>query len=915
MTPFRRAFSLKVGAHVARELDDELAFHLDMRTRRLIETGMAPEAARREALRQFGDLDAVRDDCLTMDQERERAMRRANVLDELRQDLAYAVRVLRRNIGFAATVVLTLALGIGANTAIFTLVNAVLLRPIDVAAPERLVAIGNPRLVSALSVSSDPDAELISYPLYRELLARNELTSGLLASGRTGRLDARIDATAVGDAEHPRGRFVSGNYFAVLGIGAHRGRTLRDDDDRTVGESPVATISHAYWLRRFDGDPSIVGRAITVNGTRLTVVGVAAPGFDGEIVGGTTEIWIPTSMQPVLMPNQQALAEWNTGWLLLLGRLRPGVSQEAARAGFTTLINQVLDEKFPRTAGADTPPREVTVGPGDKGFSRVRSTYRVPLLTLMAGAALLLLIICANIANLLLARAVGRRREISVRLAIGAGRARLVRQLLTESALLAVLSGGAALLVAWWGSRLLLSLAADGAPSIPLNTGIDLPVLGFTLALSMGAVALFGLVPALRSSRVDLASSMRANSPAVAGGLGVRGQRAPLGRMLIAAQVALSLVLLMGAGLLVRSVHTMLNADQGLDRDRLLIVEVDAQGAGYKGERLLGLARDIEERLSRLPGVTAIAHSENGIFSGTESANTIQVPGFVARTHHDTISYYDRVGPGYVGAIGARLLRGRDFTPRDDGNAALAILVNQTMEQFYFPGGTALGKRIILADSMSAEVVGVVADVVDHDLTADPVRRFYVPYGHAVLDPPGSLVFMVRTTVDPTTLIEPARQSLKSAYSELPIYSIDPLSVLMRQSVREQRLLARLATGFGGLALLLAAIGLYGVMTYAIARRTGEIGLRVALGAQRSDVIGMVLRDALMLVLLGVVAGVPLALAATRLLESQLHNIDPADPLVIGVCLLVMSGSAAIAALVPALRAARVAPLVALRQE
>jgi predicted permease len=765
-----------------------------------------------------------------------------------------------------------------------------------------------------MSTSTNPDGSLISYPLYKELVARNRLVSGLLASGRTARLDARIDA-GTGEPEHPRGRFVSGNYFGVLGVPAHRGRVFTDADDRAIGASPVATISYAYWIRRFDGDDRVIGRVITVNGTPMTIAGVAPPSFPGEIVGQTTEMWIPLSMQPVLMPNEPLLSEWTASWLLLLGRLEPQVTQEQAAAGFTAIINQVLDEHFPPVAEANREPRNIIIGPGDKGFSRVRSTYRVPLLTLMTGAGLLLLIICANIANLLLARAVARSREIGVRLAIGAGRARLVRQLLTESVLLAVLSGAAALLVSWWGSRLLLSFAADGAPAIPLNTGLDLPVLGFALAVSMVAVVLFGLAPALRASRVDLASTMRADSRAVAGSLGARGQRVPLGRMLIAAQVALSLVLLIGAGLLVRNVHSMLDSDPGLDRDHLLIVDVDARGAGYTGDRLTVLTRDIEQRFSRLPGVRVVSHSENGIFSGTESANTFQIAGFTARTADDTSAFYDRVGSRYVEAIGARLLRGRDFTARDDALAPHVALVNRTMEQFYFPGGTAIGQRLRFNDSTSAEIVGVIDDVVDHDLTAAPVRRFYFPYEQPGLDDPGSLVFTVRTTGDPAALIASVRAELKAASPQLPVYGIDPLSILMRQSIREQRLLARLATGFGGLALLLAAIGLYGVMTYAIARRTGEIGLRVALGAQRSDVIGMVLRDALRLVLLGVGVGVPLALAATRLLQSQLHDVDSSDPLIIALCLAVLALTALLAALLPALRAARVAPLVALRQD
>jgi predicted permease len=676
----------------------------------------------------------------------------------------------------------------------------------------------------------------------------------------------------------------------------------------------VVTISYSYWLSRFAGNPSVIGRTITLNGIQMTITGVTPPSFTGEIVGQSMEIWIPITMQPVLMPNQKRLDDWTIGWLLLLGRLEPGVTQAQAAAGFRTLINQVLDTRFP-PAVAGGGPREIPVAPGDKGFSRVRDTYRVPLMTLMTGAALLLLIICANIANLLLARAIARSREIGVRLAIGADRGRLIRQLLTESLLLAVLSGAAALLVAWWGTRLLLVLAADGATAIPLDTGLDTPVLAFTLGLSMLAVALFGLVPALRASRVDVASTMRANAHAVAAGFGGRGRRAPLGRALIAAQVALSLVLLIGAGLLVRNVQALLSADPGLDRDHLLIVDLDSEGAGYTGDRLTALTRELEGRFLRLPGVVAATFSENGIFSGTESAHAIQVPGFTARAVTDTFVRSDLVGPRYSAAIGGRLLRGRDITDRDNVAAPPVAMVNRTLEAFYFPEGSAIGKRLDLDDSTSVEIVGVIGDVTDHDLTADPVRRMYIPYHQRVLGEPGSMVFILRTSGDPALLKEVVRREIRAVSTRLPIYGIDPLPLLMRQSIREQRLLARLSAGFAVLALVLAAIGLYGVMTYAIARRTGEIGLRVALGAQRANVIGMVLRDALRLVLIGMIIGVPLALGATRLLQDQLHDVNPRDPLVIGVCLAVLALSAIAAALLPAWRASRVEPLVALRQE
>jgi predicted permease len=445
---------------------------------------------------------------------------------------------------------------------------------------------------------------------------------------------------------------------------------------------------------------------------------------------------------------------------------------------------------------------------------------------------------------------------------------------------------------------------------------LDVRVLAFTVALSIVAVGVFGLVPALRSSRVDLSQALRAGDRSVNGSaLGSRGQRMPMGRMLIAGQVALSLVLLVGAALLVRSLQGIERADTGLDRDHLLIVEMDALAGGYRGDRLANLTRELTERFSRIPGVARVAFSENGIFSGTESMNSFTIPGFTARTREDSVAASDRISPGYVTAIGGHLLQGREFTEQDVDHAARVVLLNEAMALHYFPGRNPVGRTIRFDDSTAAEIVGVVASIKDHDLEGAPIRRFYTPYLQHYTGEPGSLRFEIRASGDPANLVTPVRVQIKALDQSLSIGGIDPLSLLMRQSVREERLLARLATGFGVLALLLAAVGLYGVMTYAITRRTGEIGLRMALGARRGNVIAMVLRDALGLVVLGLVIGVPLALASTRLLRSQLHGIEPGDPVSIAIALCVLMISAIIAALFPALRAARVEPLVALRQE
>ncbi len=916
----RRVFRIPFArGHIAREVDDELSFHLEMRAQRLIAAGWTPDAARREALRQFGDVDGVRQDCLVMDEQRERAMHRANVIGELQQDIAYALRTLRRNFGFTAVIVSALALGIGANTAIFSLIDAVLVRSLPVSHPEQLVAIGDPTRVGSMS-SGSPRTDLLSYPLFRDLRDQNHVFSGVLASGRTDRLDVRIEGTS-GEFEHPRGRFVSGNYFSLLGVPAFAGRTFDASADAVLGASPIATISYGYWTRRFHNDPSAIGRTILVNGTKITIVGVTPPSFSGEIVGSSTDMWLPITMYDVLRPNQKVLDDRLTSWILVLGRLQPGVTLTQAKQRVSELLKRdIVANANPQIAKAFLDRgAKYYVSSGSKGFSRVRNTFQAPLLTLMIGVGLLLCIICANVANLLLARAIARGREMAVRLALGASRSRLVRQLLTESAILALLSAAVGLLVAWWGSRALLALASDGAP-MSINLGTDVSVLAFTLGVSVLAVALFGVVPALRASRVDLAAAMRAQSPSVAGSAsGMRGERLPLAKLLIAGQVALSVVLLIGAAMLVRSLRNVQAVDVGMDRDHLVLVDLDIGSRGYHGERLANAVHSLRDRVATVPGVSAVTFSENGIFSGTESSTTLEIPGFTARTPDDTTVAYDQVGPDYATAIGAKLIAGRDLRSSDEPMLPRVVLANQSFAKFYFPGQNAVGKYLHFNDSVAVQIVGIVADTRDHDLEGQPARRLYFPYVHADdpknLGEPGSLRLEVRTVGDPSAVVQRIRRAVVSVDPSLPIDGVDPLPTLMRQSIREERLVARLASAFGAFALLLAAIGLYGVMTYAITRRTGEIGLRVALGAQRGDVVRMVLFDALRLVGFGLVIGLPVALMSTRLLRTQLHGVDSADPVSIVVAVGVLVSSAVVAVLLPALRAARVSPIVALRAE
>ncbi|HEX6052572.1 MAG TPA: ABC transporter permease, partial [Gemmatimonadaceae bacterium] len=845
-----------------------------------------------------------------------RAVKRANYLAELRQDVGYALRALRGNLGFTVVIVLSLAIGIGANTAIFTLIDALLLRQLPVPNAHELVAVGDRRRVNSASDGS-PRGDLYSFAQYEFMRGETRMVTGLAATGRTGRLDVVMGdsgSTARGGAEpeHPRGRLVSGNYFRVLGVPAWIGRTITTDDDRVANGAPVAVISHAYWQRRFGGDRGVIGRVVHVNRTPFTIIGVTPPGFHGEVVGRMSDIWMPLTMQPAIM-HRDWLTDRDAAWLLALGRLAPGISLEQAKVGLTQLVRQSLVETAPESRAArEADKAEVPVESGARGFSSLRM-YAASLGTLMVAVALVLLVVCANVANLLLARGAARGRELGVRMALGAGRGRLVRQLLTESLILAALGGALGLLFAVWGSRMLLVLSGGAANPIALDVRLDGRVLWFTMGVTALTAILFGLVPAVRATRVDLASTLRSGGRGVASGLLGAPGRLAIGKLLVVAQVSLSLILLVGTSMLVRSTRALGTVDVGLARDQLLIVTVDAAPTGQSGDRLAVLARTLLDRVRALPGVVAASFSENGIFSGTESMTTLQVEGFIARTDEDSSAFYDRVGPGYFSAIGARVLQGRDITANDDERAPRVAVINATMASFYFPRAQAVGRRVHI-DSVWYQIVGVVADTKDHELRQAPVRRIYLPvFQSGPL--PTQLTFELRTSGKPAQLVTPTRRALIGVHPSLLVLDNDPLTALMRHSIRQDTLVAQVASFFGALALALAALGLYGVMMYATLRRTSEFGLRLALGAEPRRIARMVLRETLVLVVGGTLVGLPVALATARLLRSQLFGVEPLDPPSIVIALTVLVVSAAVAGYAPARRAARVGPLVALRTD
>ncbi|HEX8724152.1 MAG TPA: ABC transporter permease [Gemmatimonadaceae bacterium] len=844
-------------------------------------------------------------------------MKRGNFLDHLRRDFAYAIRALRHHRGFSAVVVLTLALGIGANSAIFSLVDALLLRSLPVAHPEQLVALGDVTQTNSVWTGA-PRTDVYSYPLYEDIRDDNTVLSGVYATTGTGSLafgfaessDSGSDrAASAPKPEYPHARYVTANYFRVLGVAPARGRVFRPDEDRAAGAAPVIVISDGYWKRRFARDPRAIGRTVSVNHVPMTIVGVTPPAFTGDVVAERTDVWIPVSMAPALTPTNDWLNDRRWDGLLLMGRRKPGVTFAQARAELVPLIRRLLDRAAaanPKSGASGSQVEDIPISSGARGFSYWRAQYATSLYTLLVAVALVLFIVCANVANLLLGRATSRRREIGVRLAVGAGRGRLVQQLMIESVTLAATGAVLGLGLAHWGIALLLRFAAAGGSVLPLDTRLDARVLAFTAVLTVVSALLFGLAPALRATRVDLAMVLRSHSRGISG----PWRRLGAGRVLVALQVALSLTMLVATGMVMRSLRALEMGDLGLDRDHLLILSLDAAKLQRSDSALEALRRELSSKIGALPGVTAVSFSKNGIFKGTDAWTTFEIPGFVPRAESDSSAAYDIVGPRYFAAIGARLLRGRDLTDADMGDPGPVAVVNEAFAARFFPHADPIG-RTLSRGGPRYRIVGVVADVHENDLRGAPRPRLYIP----MWEHHGGNFFEVRTVGDPAQLVQAVRRVVQTTEPELEMDGPMALRDLTRNSMRQDILLARLVTGFGLLALVLAAMGLYGILSYATLRRTGEFGLRMALGAQPGEIQRLVLRDALSLLALGVVAGVPLVLVGARLLRSELYGVGPFDPLSIAVATAVLAASALVAGLLPARRAARVGPLVALRSE
>ena len=843
-------------------------------------------------------------------------------MEVLLQDLRYGLRMLLKSPGFTAVAILTLALGIGANTAVFSVLDAVMLKMLPISQPEQLAVLGDPSRIHSTS-NGTPQLDLFSYPLYRELRDGTQAFSGLFASGDPGRVDLQSDSSSSTSesSERTYGRVVTGNYFSVLGVNPLIGRTLTPSDDVAPGASPVAVISYSYWKRRFNLDPTVVGSTVRLNKYPFTIVGVTPAGFDGEIIERGTDIWIPMSMQGQVMRGREYLETPNTSWLQIMGRLKPGVSLAQAGSNVNTVYRQALSGAYGAKLSVDDraslekSKTAIEVSAGGAGLSYLRHEFKRPLLLLMGVVGLVLLIACVNVANLLLARAGGRSKEIAVRMAIGARPLRLVRQLLTESVLLALCGGLLGVLLAQWGATLLVRTSFGAGTVRAFDIHPDAHMLAFTAGVCLLAGILFGLAPALRALGIPVSSTLKEGAR---GGTATGSAKWSTGKVLVAAQVTLSLLVLFAAGLLVRTLRNLQDVDFGYEREHLVIIRPDFISAGYKHEQLPAVSQRLLGPLNAIPGVVGATVSENGLFSGTEGADDIKIEGYTPASDGDTVSYSDWVGPDYFKVVGVPILLGRGIGPQDVESATKVAVINEAMAKFYFHGVNPIGRKFVIDDGAQRlrpiEIVGISKDVRDHSLREAIPRRFYLAYYQSIL-PDLEVHFVLRVAGDPTSVLAAVRQQLKDFDPNVMVREADTLNHMVDDYIAQERLVAQLSSLFAGLALLLACVGLYGVMSYTVSGRTREIGVRMALGAQRRDVLWMVLREALLLVGVGVVVGIPAAFGTSRLLQNMLYALSGVDPLSMSVAVAMLLLVAAIAGYIPARRATRVDPMVALRYE
>ena len=889
-----------------RELEDEIRAHLENEIQQMVDRGMSPVEARRAAIRAFGSV--------ALSKERSRKMWGFHSFEIFFQDIKYGARMLIANRVFTAVAVLSLALGIGANTAIFSLVNAVLLKTLPVKQPDQLVLFrwqsGPNMLAGSINGGLDmrggkKSSSSFSYPTFRYISDTNSVLSDAIAFAQLEQLSVGIN----GQAEIASGQIVSGRYYDALGVDPILGRLITAQDD-AAGATPVAVISYAYWERRFGRDQAIVGKIINLNRVPFTIIGVTPARFLGTLdVDASSDISVPMAVQNQVMSSGPILQETSNWWVHIIGRLKPGVSTEQAQGNLDTVFLQIITADQASIKDKDIP--QLVLLPGSHGISSARESYIEPLSMLMGVVGLVLLIACANVANLLLARASSRQKEIAVRLALGASRGRLIRMLLTESMMLAIIGGSIGLFFATLSQGLLVDLMSQGRAKLAIDTTLDFRMLLFTGAVTLLTGLLFGIAPAFRATRVDLTPSLK-DSDVRAG-----RSRFALGKLLVVVQVGLSTLLLIGSGLFIRTLLNLKNVDTGFNSENVLLFRIDPTLNGYRAERLANLYDQIVERIQSTPGVRSVTMSRHMLLSGSGMIDKMSVPGFTSEGKLP-YTYVQRVRDNFFDTMEIAVIAGRGFNVHDVENSQKVAIINEAAARYYFGNENPIGKRFDFGDKPGAgtiEIVGLTKNTQYADMRGGitPMTA-YIPYTQNITRL-GQMAFEVRTAGDPHAIAPAVREAVRSIDKDLPLFEMKTQQEQIAQSMAQETFFARLSSLFGLLALILACVGLYGVMSYGVARRTKEMGIRMALGARRQKIIWLVLKESLLLIAIGIAIGLPAAYALTRLAASMLFGLEATDPATFAGVAIILTTVALLSCYLPARRATKIDPMIALRYE